>query len=141
MAKTNKETKQFKMCDGNEAAASVAYRLNEIAVIYPITPSSTMGELADDWAAKGQKNIFGEVPFIYEMPSLMKATDLMVTRAGASTMSEILVLDVPAIFVPSPYVTNNHQYKNAMDLVNQNAALILEEKDLNKDIITFSQGL
>ena len=72
-------------------------------------------------------------PFIYEMPSLMKTTDLMITRAGASTMSEILVLGVPAIFIPSPYVTNNHQYKNAMDLVNKNAALILEEKDLTKD--------
>ena len=73
------------------------------------------------------------VPFIYEMPSLMKATDLMISRAGASTMSEILVLNVPTIFIPSPYVTNNHQYKNAMDLVNQKAALILEEKDLEKD--------
>lgn len=72
------------------------------------------------------------VPFIYEMPSLMKSTDLMITRAGATTMSEILVLGVPAIFIPSPYVTNNHQYKNAMDLVNKNAALILEEKDLTK---------
>ena len=73
------------------------------------------------------------VPFIYEMPSLMKVTDLMITRAGASTISEILVLNTPAIFIPSPFVTNNHQYKNAMDLVNQNAALMLEEKDLNKD--------
>lgn len=73
------------------------------------------------------------VPFINELPSLMKSTDLMISRAGASTMSEILVLGVPTIFIPSPYVTNNHQYKNAMDLVNQNAALILEEKDLNKD--------
>lgn len=73
------------------------------------------------------------VPFVYEMPSLMKVTDLMVSRAGASTMSEILVLNVPTIFIPSPYVTNNHQYKNAMDLVSQNAALMLEEKDLTKD--------
>ena len=73
------------------------------------------------------------VPFVYEMPSLMKVTDLMVTRAGASTMSEILVLNVPSIFIPSPYVTNNHQYKNAMDLVEKNSALILEEKDLNKE--------
>ena len=48
-------------------------------------------------------------------------------------MSEILVLNVPSIFIPSPYVTNNHQYKNAMDLVEKNAALILEEKDLNKE--------
>lgn len=70
------------------------------------------------------------LPFIYEMPSVMKVTDLMVTRAGASTMSEITVLEVPAIFVPSPYVTNNHQYKNAMDLVENNAGIILEEKDL-----------
>ena len=72
-------------------------------------------------------------PFINDLPSLMKATDLMITRAGASTISEILVLNVPAIFIPSPYVTNNHQYKNAMDLVNKNAGLILEEKDLTKD--------
>lgn len=72
-------------------------------------------------------------PFIYEMPALMKVTDLMITRAGASTMSEILVLNVPSIFIPSPYVTNNHQYKNAMDLVNKNAGLILEEKNLTKD--------
>lgn len=73
------------------------------------------------------------VPFVYELPALMKATDLMITRAGASTISEITVLGVPSIFIPSPYVTNNHQYKNAMDLVLKNAALILEEKDFNKD--------
>ncbi len=73
------------------------------------------------------------VPFIYEMPALMKVTDLMISRAGASTMSEILVLNVPTIFIPSPYVTNNHQYKNAMDLVEQKAALILEEKNLTKE--------
>jgi len=72
-------------------------------------------------------------PFINDLPSLMKVTDLMITRAGASTMSEILALNIPAIFIPSPYVTNNHQYKNAMDLVNKNAGLILEEKDLTKD--------
>ena len=70
-------------------------------------------------------------PFIYEIPRVMKITDLMVTRAGASTMSEITALEVPSIFIPSPYVTNNHQYKNAMDLVNNNAALLLEEKDLD----------
>ena len=57
----------------------------------------------------------------------------MITRSGASTKSEITVLGVPSIFIPSPYVTNNHQYKNAMDLVLKNAALILEEKDFNKD--------
>ena len=75
------------------------------------------------------------LPFIYEIPSVMKITDLMVTRAGASTMSEITSLGVPSIFIPSPYVPNNHQYKNAMDLVNNNAGIILEEKDLSSDTL------
>ena len=48
--------------DGNEATAYVAYKLNEVMTIYPITPSSTMGELADAWAAAGKKNIWGTVP-------------------------------------------------------------------------------
>lgn len=73
------------------------------------------------------------MPFIYEMPSVMKITDLMVTRAGASTISEITALEVPSIFIPSPYVANNHQYKNAIDLVNSHSALMLEEKDLSDD--------
>lgn len=72
-------------------------------------------------------------PFVYELPSLMKVADLMVTRAGASTISEIMALNIPSIFIPSPYVTNNHQYKNAIDLVNKDAGLILEEKDLTED--------
>ena len=72
------------------------------------------------------------VPFIKDLPSIMKKTDLMVSRAGASTMSEIMALGIPTIFIPSPYVTNNHQYKNAKDLTDKDAAWILEEKDLTK---------
>ncbi len=75
------------------------------------------------------------LPFIYEMPRVMKITDLMITRAGASTMSEITALEVPAIFIPSPYVVNNHQYKNALDLVNNGAGIMLEEKDLEEDTL------
>ncbi len=75
------------------------------------------------------------VPYIDGMTGLMKKTDLMVTRAGASTLSEIIALKVPAILIPSPFVPNNHQYLNAMDLVNEDAALIIEEKDLNPDIL------
>lgn len=67
------------------------------------------------------------VPFVEGMPSLMKITDLIVTRAGASTMSEIIATELPAIFVPSPYVTNNHQYKNAKDLVDKKAGVLLTE--------------
>ncbi len=70
------------------------------------------------------------MPFIYEMPSVMKITDLMVTRAGASTISEITALEVPSIFIPSPYVVNNHQYKNAKDLTDKEAGIMLEEKDM-----------
>jgi len=55
--------------DGNEAAAYVAYRINEVCAIYPITPSSTMAELADEWASKGVKNIWGNVPDVIEMQS------------------------------------------------------------------------
>lgn len=55
--------------DGNEAAAYVAYRVNEVCAIYPITPSSTMAELADEWASKGIKNIWGSVPDVVEMQS------------------------------------------------------------------------
>ena len=73
------------------------------------------------------------VSFIPEMSRIMKQADLMVSRAGASTMSEIMTLGIPTIFIPSPYVTNNHQYKNAMDLVNKDAALILKEEDLTKN--------
>lgn len=70
-------------------------------------------------------------PFINGMPSLMKSTDLIITRAGASTMSEIIALELPAIFVPSPFVTNNHQYKNASDLASKNAGIILQEQNFN----------
>ena len=62
-------TRKFKTMDANEAVASVAYRLNEVIAIYPITPSSTMGEWADQWAAEGIPNIWGTVPRVVEMQS------------------------------------------------------------------------
>ena len=55
--------------DANEAAAYVAYRVNEVCAIYPITPSSTMAELADQWASEGKTNIWGNIPLIMEMQS------------------------------------------------------------------------
>ncbi len=75
------------------------------------------------------------VPYVENLPRVMKQTDVMVTRAGASTLSEIIALELPAILIPSPYVTNNHQYKNAMDLVGANAAVMVQEKDLHGDIL------
>src|SRR5450631_2108849 len=55
--------------DGNTAAAHVAYRVNEVCAIFPITPSSTMAELADAWVAQGLKNIWGQVPVVQQMQS------------------------------------------------------------------------
>lgn len=60
---------KMKMMDGNEAAASVAHRLNEVSIIYPITPSSPMGEWADAWSAAGIRNIWGKLPTVVEMQS------------------------------------------------------------------------
>ncbi|MBV8648236.1 pyruvate:ferredoxin (flavodoxin) oxidoreductase [Paludibacterium sp.] len=90
--------------DGNEACASVAYRSNEIAVIYPITPSSTMGELADQWAAEGRRNLWGVVPEITEMQSEGGAAGAVhgAIQAGALgttfTASQGLLLMIPNMY-------------------------------------------
>ena len=68
----------------------------------------------------------------------MKDTYLLISRAGASTISEILALKIPSILIPSPYVANNHQYYNALDLVNMGVAELIEEKNLTTDLIQVS---
>ena len=73
------------------------------------------------------------VPFFDNLPSLMKSADLIISRAGASTIAEIMATKTPSILIPSPYVANNHQYYNALDLVNKKISLMIEEKDLNKE--------
>ena len=71
------------------------------------------------------------VPYVDNLSGLLKNTDVLISRSGASTMSEVIALHVPTIFIPSPYVANNHQYYNALDLVKKKAALMIEEKDFN----------
>ena len=98
------ETSNMRMMDANEAAAGVAHRLNEIAVIYPITPSSPMGEWADAWSAQGVKNIWGKVPEIYEMQSEAGAIGAVhgALQAGALvstfTASQGLLLMIPNMY-------------------------------------------
>ncbi|NLA26394.1 MAG: hypothetical protein GX878_03260, partial [Firmicutes bacterium] len=70
-------------------------------------------------------------PYLDEMPAALAAADLVVTRAGATTMAEITALGLPAILIPSPNVVNNHQYHNARLLEKAGAALLIEEKDFN----------
>ena len=75
------------------------------------------------------------VPYVDGLTRVMKKCDLMVSRAGASTLSEVIALNIPSILIPSPYVPNNHQLKNALDLVNNMAGVLIEEKDLKGDIV------
>lgn len=73
------------------------------------------------------------LPFVEELPGLLKISDVVISRAGAGSLSEILSLEVPAIIIPSPNVANNHQYYNAKELSDQKCILLLEEKDLTKE--------
>ena len=68
-------------------------------------------------------------PYIDNMPTVMAAADLVICRAGASTLGELTALGKPAILVPSPYVASNHQYKNAKVLADRGGAVLLEEKE------------
>ncbi|MBQ8606245.1 MAG: undecaprenyldiphospho-muramoylpentapeptide beta-N-acetylglucosaminyltransferase [Clostridia bacterium] len=71
--------------------------------------------------------------YIYDMPDRLAASDLVISRAGAITLGEIMALGKPAILIPSPNVTHNHQFHNAMSLVDRDAAMIMEEKDASAD--------
>ena len=70
------------------------------------------------------------------MPVCLAAADVVIARAGAITLSEIQVMGKPSILIPSPNVAENHQYHNAMTLVKQNAAVMIEEKDLTPEKLT-----
>lgn len=97
-------TKKFVVMDGNEAAAYVAFRVNEVIAIYPITPSSNMGEWCDEWASKGYKNIWGITPTVVEMQSEAGAAGAVhgAIQAGALTTtftaSQGLLLKIPNMF-------------------------------------------
>src|SRR5438874_12928257 len=97
-------TPKFKTLDGNDAVARVAYALNEVIAIYPITPASTMGEWADAWAAAGTRNLWGTVPSVVEMQSEAGAAGAvhgaLQTGALATTFtaSQGLLLMIPNMF-------------------------------------------
>src|SRR5678816_2359492 len=90
--------------DGNEAAASVAHRMAEVIAIYPITPSSAMGELSDEWSNQGRKNLWGNVPDVVEMQSEAGAAGAVhgALQAGALTTtftaSQGLLLMIPNLY-------------------------------------------
>ncbi len=90
--------------DGNEAVASVAYRGHEVIAIYPITPSSPMGELADEWSARERSNLWGVVPEVVEMQSEAGVAGAVhgALQAGALMMtftsSQGLLLMIPDMY-------------------------------------------
>ncbi|MDR3141282.1 MAG: pyruvate:ferredoxin (flavodoxin) oxidoreductase [Tannerellaceae bacterium] len=96
--------KKFLTCDGNQAAAHISYMFSEVAAIYPITPSSTMAEYVDEWAAAGRKNIFGEKVLVQEMQSEGGAAGAVhgSLQAGALTStytaSQGLLLMIPNMY-------------------------------------------
>ena len=96
--------KKFLTCDGNQAAAHISYMFSEVAAIYPITPSSTMAEYVDEWAAAGRKNIFGETVLVQEMQSEGGAAGALhgSLHAGALTTtytaSQGLLLMIPNMY-------------------------------------------
>ena len=96
--------KNYLTCDGNQAAAHIAYMFSEVAAIYPITPSSTMAEYVDEWAAAGRKNIFGQPVLVQEMQSEAGAAGAMhgSLQAGALTStftaSQGLLLMLPNMY-------------------------------------------
>ena len=87
----------------------------------------------EDTLVKGKVTV---CRYIYNMHELLPACDVEICRAGAMTLSELSVLGKAAVIIPSPYVTNNHQYKNAKVLCDKNAAVMIQEKELNGENLT-----
>ena len=122
--------------DGNEAAASVAYRLNELCSIYPITPSSTMAELADEWAGKGQKNVFGIRPTVVQMQSEGGAAGALhgALQGGAMsttfTASQGLLLMIPNMYKIAGELTSTVFHVAARSLAAQGLSIFGDHQDV-----------
>ena len=122
--------------DGNEAAASVAYRLNELCSIYPITPSSTMAELADEWSAQRRRNIFGTVPTVIEMQSEGGAAGALhgALQGGAMsttfTASQGLLLMIPNMYKIAGELTSTVLHVAARSLAAQGLSIFGDHQDV-----------
>ena len=122
--------------DGNEAAASVAHRASEVIAIYPITPSSTMGELADEWSAAGQKNLWGTVPEVVEMQSEAGAAGAVhgALQAGALsttfTASQGLLLMIPNMYKIAGELTSFCMHVSARTLATHALSIFGDHSDV-----------
>ncbi len=122
--------------DGNEAAASVAYRLNELCSIYPITPSSTMAELADEWAGQQRLNVFGTLPTVVEMQSEGGAAGALhgALQGGAMsttfTASQGLLLMIPNMYKIAGELTATVFHVAARSLATQGLSIFGDHQDV-----------
>jgi len=122
--------------DGNTAVAHVAYRVNEVCAIYPITPSSTMAELADEWSAAGVKNIWGNVPVVQEMQSEGGAAGAVhgALQSGALTTtftaSQGLMLMLPNMFKIAGELTSTVFHVAARALATQALSIFGDHSDV-----------
>jgi len=122
--------------DGNEAAASVAYRLNEVCCIYPITPSSPMAELCDEWSSQGQANVWGTVPAVVEMQSEGGAAGALhgALQSGALattfTASQGLLLMIPNMYKIAGELTPVVLHVAARSLAAQGLSIFGDHSDV-----------
>lgn len=122
--------------DGNEAAATIAHRLSEVIAIYPITPSSTMGEMADEWSAKGRRNIWGTVPLVQEMQSEGGAAAAVhgAVQTGAMTStftaSQGLLLMIPTMYKLAGELTPTVFHVSARSLACQALSIFGDHSDV-----------
>ena len=128
--------KKFITCDGNYAAAHVAYMFSEVAAIYPIPPSSTMAELVDEWAAQGRKNIFGETVKVVEMQSEAGAAGAVhgSLQSGALTStftaSQGLLLMIPNMYKISGELLPGVFHVSARALAAQSLSIFGDHQDV-----------
>jgi pyruvate-ferredoxin/flavodoxin oxidoreductase len=122
--------------DGNTAAAFVAHKTNEVIAIYPITPSSVMGELSDAWSAKGDKNIWGTIPSVVEMQSEGGASGAVhgSLTAGALTTtftaSQGLLLMIPNMFKIAGELTSTVFHVSARALATHALSIFGDHSDV-----------
>ncbi|MCP4899017.1 MAG: pyruvate:ferredoxin (flavodoxin) oxidoreductase [bacterium] len=125
------------MIDGNEAAASVAHRINDVCAIYPITPSSNMGEFADEWSAQGKTNIWGTVPDVIEMQSEAGAAGAVhgSLQAGALTTtftaSQGLLLMIPNMYKIAGELTSAVFHVSARTVATHALSIFGDHSDIN----------
>ena len=122
--------------DGNEATASVAHRTNEVIAIYPITPSSNMGEFADEWSAKSQRNVWGTVPQVTEMQSEGGASGAVhgALQAGALattfTASQGLLLMIPNLYKIAGELTSYAMHVSARTVATHALSIFGDHSDV-----------